>query len=101
MKIKTAEDKTDGGILLPTTAQTKPQGGEVVAVGEGKTIGKAKVDISVKVMSLLMVLCFAMVFYYINVLLTGCLSMHRLAPKLCIPSTQGLNWSTMVQSISY
>ena len=47
--IKTAEEKTDGGILVPTTAQTKPQGGEVVATGEGKTVGKSKVDISVKV----------------------------------------------------
>lgn len=49
VKIKTAEEKTVGGILLPTTAQTKPQGGEVVAVGEGKTIGKNKLDICVKV----------------------------------------------------
>ena len=49
VKIKTAEEKTDGGILLPTTAQSKPQGGEVVAIGEGKTVGKSKVDISVKV----------------------------------------------------
>ncbi|KAE9448877.1 hypothetical protein C3L33_19198, partial [Rhododendron williamsianum] len=48
LKIKTAEEKTAGGILLPSTAQSKPQGGEVVAVGEGKTIGKTKVDISVK-----------------------------------------------------
>lgn len=48
MKIKTAEEKTVGGILLPTTAQTKPQGGEIVAVGEGRTVGKTKVDISVK-----------------------------------------------------
>ncbi|XP_043703810.1 20 kDa chaperonin, chloroplastic-like [Telopea speciosissima] len=48
VKIKTVEEKTGGGILLPSTAQTKPQGGEVVAVGEGKTIGKTKVDISVK-----------------------------------------------------
>ncbi|XP_042488491.1 20 kDa chaperonin, chloroplastic-like [Macadamia integrifolia] len=48
VKIKTVEEKTVGGILLPSTAQTKPQGGEVVAVGEGKTIGKTKVDISVK-----------------------------------------------------
>lgn len=52
LKIKEAEEKTEGGILLPTTAQTKPQGGEVVAVGEGKTVGKSKVNISVKVMSL-------------------------------------------------
>ncbi|GMN52949.1 hypothetical protein TIFTF001_022093 [Ficus carica] len=48
LKIKTAEEKTEGGILLPTTAQTKPQGGEVVAVGEGRTVGKSKVDVSVK-----------------------------------------------------
>lgn len=48
LKIKSAEEKTEGGILLPTTAQTKPQGGEVVAVGEGKTVGKTKVDITVK-----------------------------------------------------
>lgn len=48
VKIKTAEEKTVGGILLPTTAQTKPQGGEIVAVGEGRTVGKTKVDISVK-----------------------------------------------------
>lgn len=48
VKIKTVEEKTEGGILLPTTAQSKPQGGEVVAIGEGKTIGNTKVDISVK-----------------------------------------------------
>ncbi|KAF8027938.1 hypothetical protein BT93_E0768 [Corymbia citriodora subsp. variegata] len=48
VKIKTAEEKTQGGILLPTTAQTKPQGGEVVAVGEARTIGKSQIEISVK-----------------------------------------------------
>ncbi|XP_057455594.1 20 kDa chaperonin, chloroplastic-like isoform X2 [Lotus japonicus] len=48
VKIKDAEEKTVGGILLPTTAQTKPQGGEVVAVREGKSVGNNKVDISVK-----------------------------------------------------
>ncbi|OAY26989.1 20 kDa chaperonin, chloroplastic [Manihot esculenta] len=48
VKVKVAEEKTDGGILLPTSAQNKPQGGEVVAVGEGKTVGKTKVDISIK-----------------------------------------------------
>lgn len=47
IKIKEAEEKTEGGILLPSTAQTKPQGGEVVAVG------KNNVEISVKVMLLL------------------------------------------------
>ena len=49
VKIKEAEEKTMGGILLPSTAQSKPQGGEVVAVGEGRTIGKNKIDIDVPV----------------------------------------------------
>ncbi|KAJ9541888.1 hypothetical protein OSB04_028394 [Centaurea solstitialis] len=48
VKIKAAEEKTSGGILLPTTAQSKSQGGEVVAVGEGRTIGQKKVDVGVK-----------------------------------------------------
>ncbi|KAJ0987480.1 hypothetical protein J5N97_005836 [Dioscorea zingiberensis] len=48
VKIKSSEEKTTGGILLPTTAQTKPQGGEIVAVGEGRTVGNTKVEISVK-----------------------------------------------------
>jgi chaperonin GroES len=52
IKIKEAEEKTQSGILLPSSAQTKPQGGEVVAVGEGKTLGKNQVEISVKVMLL-------------------------------------------------
>ncbi|OMO86354.1 GroES-like protein [Corchorus olitorius] len=48
VKLKETEEKTDGGILLPSTAQSKPQGGEVVAVGEGKTIGNTKLESSVK-----------------------------------------------------
>uniref|UniRef100_A0A7C8Z974 20 kDa chaperonin, chloroplastic n=1 Tax=Opuntia streptacantha TaxID=393608 RepID=A0A7C8Z974_OPUST len=48
LKIKEAEEKSSGGILLPTTAQAKPQSGEVVAVGEGKTVGKNKIEISIK-----------------------------------------------------
>jgi len=56
VKIKDAEDTTEGGILLPLTAQSKPQGGEVVAVGEGKSVGKNKVNINVKVMLLLSML---------------------------------------------
>lgn len=52
VKIKEAEEKTMGGILLPSTAQSKPQGGEVVAVGEGRTIGKTKIDITVPVIIL-------------------------------------------------
>ncbi|KAL3700142.1 hypothetical protein R1sor_018164 [Riccia sorocarpa] len=44
VKIQNTEEKTTGGILLPTTAQSKPQGGEVVEVGEGKTIGDKKIE---------------------------------------------------------
>ncbi|CAN6253054.1 unnamed protein product [Urochloa humidicola] len=49
VKIKSSEEKTTGGILLPTTAQSRPQGGEVVAVGEGRIIGDKKVDVSIQV----------------------------------------------------
>ncbi|XP_066332654.1 20 kDa chaperonin, chloroplastic-like isoform X2 [Miscanthus floridulus] len=49
VKINSSEEKTTGGILLPTTAQSKPQGGEVVAVGEGRIIGDKKVDVSIQV----------------------------------------------------
>ncbi|ONK75128.1 uncharacterized protein A4U43_C03F13660 [Asparagus officinalis] len=48
VKIKSSEEKTTGGILLPTTAQTKPQSGEVVEIGDGRTVGKNKVDISIQ-----------------------------------------------------
>ncbi|KAJ7546302.1 hypothetical protein O6H91_08G034600 [Diphasiastrum complanatum] len=49
IKIQTAEEKTQGGILLPTTAQTKPQSGEVVAVGEGKKFGDKQLQPSVMI----------------------------------------------------
>ena len=49
VKIKSSEEKTTGGILLPTTAQSRPQCGEVVAVGEGRAIGDKKVDIGIQV----------------------------------------------------
>ena len=32
------EEKTRSGIVLPDTAKEKPQEGEVVAVGEGRTL---------------------------------------------------------------
>ena len=35
VKRVTAEEKTKGGIIIPDTAQEKPQQGEVVAVGPG------------------------------------------------------------------
>ncbi|KAL5201307.1 hypothetical protein ABZP36_035661 [Zizania latifolia] len=49
VKVKTSDDKTAGGILLPTSVQSKPQGGEVVAVGEGRSIGSNSIEISVPV----------------------------------------------------
>jgi len=36
VKVLEAEDKTQGGIILPDTAKEKPQEGEVVEVGAGK-----------------------------------------------------------------
>eukprot|EP00850_Spirogloea_muscicola_P008555 SM000045S16300 [mRNA] locus=s45:733884:735137:+ [translate_table: standard] len=48
VKIQTKEEKSQGGILLPTAAQTKPQGGEVVAVGDGRTVGDKKVAIDIQ-----------------------------------------------------
>jgi chaperonin GroES len=57
VKINSSEEKTTGGILLPTTAQSRPQGGEVVAVGEGRIIGDKKVDVSIQVCFHLNYLC--------------------------------------------
>ena len=33
-----AEEKTAGGIVLPDTAQEKPQSGEIIAAGPGKRL---------------------------------------------------------------
>ncbi len=45
-----AEEKTQGGILLPETAKEKPQKGKVIAVGEGKLLDSGKRSpVSVKV----------------------------------------------------
>ena len=44
------EEKTAGGLVLPDTAQEKPQAGEVLAVGPGKLDEKGNrspVDVSV------------------------------------------------------
>lgn len=49
MKVKTTEAKTDGGILLPVSVQSRPTGGEVVAVGEGRSFGSNSVEISIPV----------------------------------------------------
>lgn len=37
LKVLEAESKTKGGIVLPDTAKEKPQEGEVVAIGKGRT----------------------------------------------------------------
>ena len=44
VKAVTPETKTAGGILLPDSAQEKPQEAEVVAVGPGKTLDNGKVQ---------------------------------------------------------
>jgi chaperonin GroES len=44
------EEKSSGGILLPDNAQEKPQTGEVIAVGPGKTLDNGSrqlVDVNV------------------------------------------------------
>ena len=43
IKALEAESKTAGGIIIPDTAKEKPQKGEVVAVGPGKTDDKGNV----------------------------------------------------------
>jgi len=48
VKIQEVEEETLG-ILLPTTAQTKPQGGTVVAVGSGRTMGDKKIAVDIEV----------------------------------------------------
>ncbi len=42
------EEKTKGGIVIPETAKEKPQQGEVVAVGSGRTVGEKKIPLEVK-----------------------------------------------------
>ncbi|MFA4992216.1 MAG: co-chaperone GroES [Candidatus Omnitrophota bacterium] len=39
-----AEEKTKGGIVLPDTAKEKPQKGEVVSVGKGRTLENGQVE---------------------------------------------------------
>ncbi|TVU09691.1 hypothetical protein EJB05_43182 [Eragrostis curvula] len=49
VKVNSSEAKTEGGILLPVSVQSRPTGGEVVAVGEGRSIGSNSIEISVPV----------------------------------------------------
>lgn len=50
VKVSPSEEKTAGGIVLPDTAQEKPQIGEVAAVGPGKRSddgSRASMDVKV------------------------------------------------------
>ena len=49
LKPMEAEQKTAGGIIIPDNAKEKPQKGEVIATGPGKTNDKgAKIDMTLK-----------------------------------------------------
>ncbi len=43
VKALSALEKTAGGIILPDSAQEKPQEAEVIAVGPGKTLDNGKI----------------------------------------------------------
>ena len=50
IKVLDSEEKTAGGIIIPDTAQEKPQEGKVVAIGGGaKTEDGKKIPMDVKV----------------------------------------------------
>jgi len=38
VELEEAEEKTQGGIVLPDTAKEKPQRGKVIAIGSGKLL---------------------------------------------------------------
>ena len=44
LKPITAETRTKSGIIIPDTAQEKPQQGEVVAVGKGKRMEDGRLE---------------------------------------------------------
>eukprot|EP00245_Coleochaete_scutata_P015921 TRINITY_DN725_c0_g1_i1.p1 TRINITY_DN725_c0_g1~~TRINITY_DN725_c0_g1_i1.p1 ORF type:complete len:252 (+),score=74.34 TRINITY_DN725_c0_g1_i1:145-900(+) len=48
VKIQQVEEKTTGGLFLPTTTQSKPNSGEVVNVGEGRSIGDKNIPIALQ-----------------------------------------------------
>ncbi len=45
VKPAAAEEKTQGGIIIPDTAKEKPQRGEIVAVGPGKDGNELTVNV--------------------------------------------------------
>ena len=66
IKLKNAEEKTQGGILLPSTTQKRPKGGEVVALGDAKNLDKMQVPLSVQVHTLYVRDCFVWVNNSVN-----------------------------------
>lgn len=42
VELEEAEDKTEGGIVLPDTAKEKPQRGKVIKVGNGKLLNSGE-----------------------------------------------------------
>ncbi|CAI5514528.1 unnamed protein product [Closterium sp. Naga37s-1] len=48
VRLEQAEERTAGGLLLPSSSQSKPQGGKVVAVGDGRTIGDKTVPVGLE-----------------------------------------------------
>ena len=49
IKVKEEEVKTSSGIVIPGSAQEKPQQGKVIAVGSGEIIDGKKVPLDVKI----------------------------------------------------
>jgi chaperonin GroES len=50
VKAASGEEVTRGGIVLPDSAKEKPQEGEVIAVGAGRTLDNGKIaEVEVKV----------------------------------------------------
>ncbi|CAI5955659.1 unnamed protein product [Closterium sp. NIES-64] len=48
VRLEQVEERTAGGLLLPSSSQSKPQGGKVVAVGDGRTIGDKTVPVGLE-----------------------------------------------------
>ncbi len=50
VEVEEAEEKTEGGIVLPDTAKEKPQRGKILAAGKGKLLQSGeRLEMSVKV----------------------------------------------------
>ncbi len=45
---KEADEKTESGLYIPDTAKEKPQQGEVVSVGPGRTENGTKIDMTLQ-----------------------------------------------------